>query len=49
MLDSYGTSGKPSVSGAGGMGLNPGPIKSPTRFQRLATAATMMCRPWHKS
>jgi len=28
--------------------LNPEPIKSSTRCQRLATAATLMCGPWHK-
>jgi len=27
-------------------GLNPEPIKSPTRCQRLATAVTLMCGLW---
>jgi len=43
------TSGKTSGSGAGGTGLNPEPIKSLTRCQQLATAATSMCGPWHKA
>jgi len=30
-------------------GSNIEPIKSPTRCQRLATAATFMCGPWPKA
>jgi len=31
-------------------GSNPEPIKSPTSYQRLATAATLMCvGPWRKA
>jgi len=30
-------------------GSNSDPIKSPTRCQRLATAATLMCGPWRKA
>jgi len=30
-------------------GLNPELIKSLTRYQRLATAATLMCGPWCKA
>jgi len=30
-------------------GSNPKPIKSPTRCQQPATAATWMCGPWRKA
>jgi len=28
---------------------NPEPIKSPARYQRLATAVTVMCGPWRNA
>jgi len=30
-------------------GSNLEPNKSPTRYQQLATVATLMCRPWRKA
>jgi len=44
-----GTSVKSSASSARGTGLNSKPTKSPTRCQRLATAATLICGPWCKA
>jgi len=42
-------SDKTFASGAGGMGSNPEPIKSPTPCQRLANAITLMPGPWRKA
>jgi len=43
-----GSSGKTSASCTGG-GSNPEQVKSPTRYQRIATAAILMCGPRRKA
>jgi len=45
----YGTSDKMSPLAWEVWGSNPKLIKSPANYQRLATAATLMCGSWQKA